>query len=47
MFDDILGKDKEYLSPAELNQQKIDEVWAEEEYNETMLEQVSEYGDMQ
>jgi len=47
MFDDILGKDKEYLSPTELNQKEIEEMWVEEEYNETMLEQVSEHANMQ
>lgn len=46
MFNDILGQDKEYISPSEVNQQAIDELWAEEEYNETMLEQVREYGDL-
>lgn len=45
MFDDILGKD-DYMSPAEINQQEIDDMWAEIEYNETMLEQVGEYGDL-
>lgn len=48
MFDDLLGKDKEYMSPSELNQQEIEELWDEEaEYTETMLERVSKHANMQ
>jgi len=44
MFEDILGKDKEYLTDAEKNQKKIEELWKcemEDEYNDSLMEQTS------